>query len=261
MKPITALLVNQPKAGGLWLSYMLAEYFNAHHELDREIDLRSMRMIVSARPLEPWAPDYGFLARGDMPYLCMSTAAPSTLRVETAPALLLLRHPFDAVIVRYSHIAAERPDMPDIYRFAGYDADGLANTRGFLNEWAPRFCHQPERIVTYDKLVSDPHQTLARVLKLVDIEIDAECLDLAVERGVAARNAAPPTGNPYRPDLSGWTPRDPDMILDTDGNAASHEAFLKPEQLEVLRDILFDGLVSDAARILEEQGIAPQADV
>ncbi len=257
MKPISALLLTQPKAGGLWLSYMLAEYLNLRHELGREVDLRSMRNIVSARPLEPWAPDYGYMARGDFPYLCMSTAALSTLRVEVPPSLLLLRHPFDAVVVRHGHIAADRPNLPNLYRFAGYEPDGLANTRGFLNEWGPRLRHQPERVLTYEALVRDPKEAVSRALTLAGIGVADACLDAAVARGVTARKSVPPVDNPYRPDLTGWSPRDPDMIFDSEGNPAGHEDFLDPDQLDVLREILLKGMSPDAVSILEDHGIAP----
>jgi hypothetical protein len=262
MKPIGASVVIQPKAGASWLRYMLAEYVNATFGLGLEVDLKSMRTVVSARPLAPAAPDYGYYARGDVPFVCISQALPGHPEIDVTAKVILLRHPLDAVVSRYFHVTRHAPTgfKGSLYQFAGYSDDGLGNTRGFLNAWAPVVAARSLAIVTYEELKRDPAAALARVVGACGIRHDGAALAHAVSRGRFEHMVSVELDNPYHQDGPITGAYDPDVLRIRRGVVGGYGDYLSRDEIRILVEIFRDGLRADAAELLDRHGILPTID-
>ena len=258
MKAIQAFVATHPKAGATWLRFLLAQYLSIAHNERYVLTLKNMTWFVPYRPPQKDAERYLFDDRSEIPLVCFSHNMPDFPEYGLSnKVVLLLRHPFALVVSRFFHVAHHAPDPTagsgtDIFEFAMKGRDGLANTRGFLNGWAPEIKKRGGLVMTYEEMEEDIRAAFTKFLTYCGIPIDDTALTAAIEASDKAHMIDAERRDPLNPEA------------ELDGRKARvhfvgrYDDYFSNSQQEQMRDMFLNGLDPAAHELLRIHGLLPK---
>jgi hypothetical protein len=174
--PTHVLLASYPKSGNTWLRFILANLSRSIGDHDLDVDFHSIGRYVPEirrnRKLEGRIETSGFP-------LFLKTHFPHIPGFDRYRALVVIRDPADTLVSYHRHLSgAAGKRLPDLPRFVHHWRYGVDAWRDWYEGWVDRAAH----VIRYEDLLEDPVAAMRSALGALDLALDTEAIDIALQR-------------------------------------------------------------------------------
>lgn len=250
---IDAVLVSYPKSGRTWFRFVLSSYLARAFGLELNPDLHSMFTVMPNFDADPvrGLPAFAFAKhRPKIPLIPVSHLPHSRLRFRSYPVILMVRDPRDVMVSSYFHATRQKNRFSgDIDAFLRDRDQGIGSLNRYLNGWAAGLRHRKYIVVRYEDLSRDPVGETAKVLAFLNLDVELEMLERAVE--VASfdnmRKLEQATGLPGHD----YNRTDSESLRMRRGKAGGFPDYLTDEQIRLIEATCDRELTVDARKILD----------
>jgi hypothetical protein len=254
-------LCSYPKSGRTWIRFAVAHLLNAVHDLQLEIDLRSLFALLPNMDGHEADPGkdvsaYAYPERPAVPLLLSSHLAFEAPLFSGRPIVFLVRCPLDVVVSNYFQKTRQDftwdGDLPTFVR----DPDvGTSDLVRYLNRWADQVARPEVMVLSYESLRADPEGGFIRLATHLGVPCGP-----AEARAALARASFPNMlAAELRSGVRGYDydRGDPDARRVRRGRIGGYRDYLDADDVRHVADLCAQQLSPTARAVLEREGIAP----
>lgn len=173
-------LVSFPKSGNTWLRFLVANAIKVKFKIDRQVNFFSIHDIIPDIQLSRNICNQGPFGQQNIPRIIKSHSSynPYYHRV-----IFLVRDPRDALISYYYFLKnyEKVPSDWDLSQFVRSSKYGAQAWATHTESWCfTKNSSQNIQLLSYEELLSDPHEQLRRVMNLIGFSLTGSELDEAV---------------------------------------------------------------------------------
>ena len=256
--PIDAFLVSYPKSGRTWLRYLLSCYLAALYEVPIEIDLETTFKVLPNFDLDPdrglpaFAPNNGM---NRFPLIAVSHRPYDRRFFADKPTIMLVRDPRDVCVSAYFHQTRHKQRFSGSLRdFISDPRFGIESIVDYHNGWAAGLIPGASLIVSYEELSEDTNATISRILSYLEIPLNEEFLEMAIQRASFDRMKQDEKNTRIPGHV--YDPAEPDSSRVRKGKVGGFDAYLTAVDLAQISGFLRDGLSTEAASLIARSGYA-----
>jgi len=242
------LIIGHPKSGTTWVRTMVSHLYHVRHGLPPDVIVRSDELHRLDRAAPRILVTSGYYSFRGITGRYLSADGPRT-ELHDKPAVLLARHPCDIAVSWYiqftkrqsaarreliNHFIEHPIDHTTIsmWDFVMHSDVGLPFLIDYLNTWERNVARMNHVIIRYEDLRTQPHETLTRLVALLDPTF--------TDREIAEAVAFGSFDNLRKLEQSGFFPRgglalqnpaDPDTYKVRRGRIGGYRDYFSPEQV------------------------------
>lgn len=167
-------LASFPRSGNTWARFLIANVYNAIKKEFPEVDFFNIHDIVpelKSNENELPGPYYR-----DLPAVIKTHSIFTSLMINT---ILILRNPFDSIYSYWDFLSLNIGRKLSLAEVVKHDKYGIGAIVKHSNSFV-RNC-QNLLIITYEGLKCDPHKELKKICDFLNLNVDDEMIDKAVE--------------------------------------------------------------------------------
>jgi alcohol sulfotransferase len=252
-----AFLVSYPKSGRTWLRFILSNYLDRSQASSNGVDLYSMFSIMPNYALDERRGQGALPKEGrqrPMPLVLVSHHPHSRFFFGRKPIIFLVRDPRDVMVSSYFHATRHKHRFNgSIGEFLREPHHGVSVLAKFLNGWAVGLKRHPHIVLSYEGLLASPIQQTDRVLRFLNLTVDASILRQAVKASDfdSMRSLEKAGGIPDHV----YSRDDDESLRMRRGKAGGFEDYLSETDVRFVESELARLLNQDAAVLLRKTGL------